>query len=313
MNLRHLSDTELHSETLRIARAERKILTELFHHLLEVQRRRLFSAYGKESLKTYCVESLGYSPDEAGRRIAALSVFASVPSIEEKLNSAELTLTHLLDAKSLFTQEANAGRALSIEKKVEVLNAMTGVATRDAFAVAQSFSPEPREKLRKLDVDHETLDLLQELQDLLAHANPKVSKSDLIKQLVRQKISELRIEPAAPRKVSKAEVLREVVRKADYKCENCGSRHALEIDHILPRALGGTDDPKNLRTLCRNCNQRAAIERFGLRKMDPFINRVRERQMAYRPGPANPRGSVEDGPFLAPVNFFVGSQDAGMG
>ncbi|NUM88778.1 MAG: HNH endonuclease, partial [Bdellovibrionales bacterium] len=51
------------------------------------------------------------------------------------------------------------------------------------------------------------------------------------------------------------------------KCENCHSVYALEIDHRIPRALGGTNDAPNLRLLCRSCNQRAAIQVFGLRKM----------------------------------------------
>ncbi len=31
----------------------------------------------------------------------------------------------------------------------------------------------------------------------------------------------------------------------------CNSRHLIEIDHILPYALGGGADPRNLRLLCR--------------------------------------------------------------
>ena len=34
----------------------------------------------------------------------------------------------------------------------------------------------------------------------------------------------------------------------------CGSRHQIEIDHIIPRALGGDDSPENLRVLCRQHN-----------------------------------------------------------
>jgi 5-methylcytosine-specific restriction endonuclease McrA len=30
---------------------------------------------------------------------------------------------------------------------------------------------------------------------------------------------------------------------------------AVEVDHIVPVAKGGTNDIENLQTLCRNCNQ----------------------------------------------------------
>lgn len=35
----------------------------------------------------------------------------------------------------------------------------------------------------------------------------------------------------------------------------CGA-WASHVDHITPRALGGTDDPANLRAACRACNLR---------------------------------------------------------
>lgn len=50
-----------------------------------------------------------------------------------------------------------------------------------------------------------------------------------------------------------------VFQRDDHTCQYCG-RHAgedgcvLEIDHILPRALGGKDEPANLVTACRDCN-----------------------------------------------------------
>jgi hypothetical protein len=71
---------------------------------------------------------------------------------------------------------------------------------------------------------------------------------------------------------SKAQIRREVFHRAASKCENCGSEYALEIDHIIPQALGGSSDSENLRLLCRHCNQRAAIETFGQQKMDVYLS-----------------------------------------
>jgi ATP adenylyltransferase len=49
----------------------------------------------------------------------------------------------------------------------------------------------------------------------------------------------------------------EVLKKAQFHCELCGISadvRALEVDHIVPRNLGGTDDPSNLQALCYSCN-----------------------------------------------------------
>lgn len=48
--------------------------------------------------------------------------------------------------------------------------------------------------------------------------------------------------------------------KSDFKCEKCCSQTNLQIDHIMPLALGGGHSVENLRLLCFNCNQRSRIE-----------------------------------------------------
>jgi ATP adenylyltransferase len=49
----------------------------------------------------------------------------------------------------------------------------------------------------------------------------------------------------------------DVIRRAKGRCEACGvsvEERALEVDHIVPRNNGGTDDPANLQALCYLCN-----------------------------------------------------------
>jgi hypothetical protein len=47
-----------------------------------------------------------------------------------------------------------------------------------------------------------------------------------------------------------------VYERDEYRCVHCGDTEQLSLDHIIPWALGGGDDPENLRTLCRQCNSR---------------------------------------------------------
>jgi 5-methylcytosine-specific restriction endonuclease McrA len=39
-------------------------------------------------------------------------------------------------------------------------------------------------------------------------------------------------------------------------CERCGATADLTLDHVIPIALGGTNDPDNIAVLCRSCNSR---------------------------------------------------------
>jgi hypothetical protein len=49
----------------------------------------------------------------------------------------------------------------------------------------------------------------------------------------------------------------EILRRDQNACQYCGSMApdvALTIDHVVPVALGGSDDPTNLAAACRDCN-----------------------------------------------------------
>ena len=49
----------------------------------------------------------------------------------------------------------------------------------------------------------------------------------------------------------------EILKRAKFRCELCGisaEQKALEVDHIIPRNQGGTDDQSNLQALCYSCN-----------------------------------------------------------
>ncbi|MEU8151720.1 HNH endonuclease [Nonomuraea sp. NPDC048901] len=49
----------------------------------------------------------------------------------------------------------------------------------------------------------------------------------------------------------------EIFRRDNHTCQSCGAKAPdvkLEPDHVIPTALGGSDEPSNLRTLCADCN-----------------------------------------------------------
>lgn len=81
----------------------------------------------------------------------------------------------------------------------------------------------------------------------------------------------------------------EVFKRDEFCCQYCGRRSpdvVLEVDHIVPRCEGGTDDPINLRTSCWDCNHGKAGVPLNevLTGEDPHDRAVllleRERQLA---------------------------------
>lgn len=75
MKLRSLTDNELLENTKRLALKERAIMIEVLHHLNEVNFRKAFSPKF-QSLFQYATMELGYSADQAARRIDAMKLQA---------------------------------------------------------------------------------------------------------------------------------------------------------------------------------------------------------------------------------------------
>ncbi len=60
---------------------------------------------------------------------------------------------------------------------------------------------------------------------------------------------------------------RETVMARDgEKCVRCNSQEFLQIDHIFPKSIGGTNALTNLRVLCRSCNAGRPVAGKGLIK-----------------------------------------------
>jgi hypothetical protein len=82
--------------------------------------------------------------------------------------------------------------------------------------------------------------------------NGELSEADLLRRIESERLTR---PPISQR-------LRYAILKRDREqCVKCGaspkknSEVTLEVDHIIPFAKGGTNDPTNLQTLCWSCNQ----------------------------------------------------------
>lgn len=47
-----------------------------------------------------------------------------------------------------------------------------------------------------------------------------------------------------------------VLRRDGFRCQYCGSSHAITIDHVLPKSRGGPDTWENLVAACIPCNNK---------------------------------------------------------
>ncbi len=162
---------------------------------------------------------------------------------------------------------------------------LTAQKTRVHFTASRKF-------LKKLDA----------ARDALSHSHPSAGIEEILEaglDLLLEREAKRKGLVKKPRAVPPpssdpdhvpAHVRRAVWERDGGKCqfrlpngEICGSRHQLEIDHVIPRAAGGPSTIENCRLTCRGHNQLAARRFFGDVAMDRYA----------RPrGPAAPRRST---------------------
>jgi hypothetical protein len=91
----------------------------------------------------------------------------------------------------------------------------------------------------------------------------------------------------------------EVLRRDGYACRYCGAKApevVLHVDHVIPEALGGSDEPSNLATSCEDCNSGKASTVPDA----PTVADIDERDQRWRSAVAQAaQESVEDSPEQA--------------
>ena len=163
--------------------------------------------------------------------------------------------------------------------------------------------------------DDETLALLEELRNLLAHQVPSGDPAEVLKLCMREKLTRIQRRrcgasadarahhvaaarmPLADARHIPGEVRREVWDRDAGACtfesdrgHRCGSRRFVEFDHVIPIARGGVSTADNLRLRCRAHNQFEARRVFG----DGFMERKREAAQVTAAEEHRERAAIEE-------------------
>lgn len=360
MNLNHLTDDALRISSQKATQNERAATSLVLHHLREVDRRRLYSKWKYQDLKSYAVDELKYTEDEAWLRISAMRFLKDLPELEERINNGALKLSTLVLAKRAFAVEAKQTSVLkpqielenqlvnllqfettailhrTKEDKLRIIEKLENVSKREAIKIIETetgVSVKSQESIRPLSngtfemkfiVTKDVLKNIDKAKGLLAHSHPNISQGKLLELALTALIKEIDPTAKAKKTVGKFEANSQEPSKAcstvpeqsrqgstqqmkrsglsnstfransihnafynssyipsavrhhvwirdEGKCTNCKSNYAVQYEHVAPLAKGGKSTPENLKLLCRNCNQRSAIEQFGIKKISRYL------------------------------------------
>jgi hypothetical protein len=287
-------DAQFSQDVRRSNEATHKVLVGIAN----CERERHFVVLGFGSIYDWLIKRHKFSESAAHRRVQASRLLALVP--EEKFTSGEVNLTTLTQVATVVRkEEKRTGQRMTKEAKRELvakIERKTSAQTEQLLATEFPETSKGKDTIRALNADESrlTTDLpaktrakLERLKELLGTQNSAEVLDEAFTALLKQ----LDSPETAPRETAAKSVpkkLRRYVIQKAQTCEyvdpitkqRCNSTHNLQVDHVIPKAKGGTNQLNNLRCLCRQHNLHAAEIAFGRDYMNRFRT-VREPHQPY--------------------------------
>ncbi len=313
----HKFDAEFAQDVRRSNEATHKVLVGI----QACERARHFVVLGFGSVYDWLIKRHKFSESAAHRRVQASRLLALVP--EEKFTRGDVNLTTLTQvATSVRKEEKRTGQRMTKEAKQELVSKIerkTSAQTEQLLAAQFPETSTGKDTLRSLSADESrlTTDLpqatrakLERLKELLGTQSSAEVLDEAFTALLKQ------LEPAlaetAPCETaakSLPQKLRRYIIQRAKTCEyvdpvtgqRCNSTHNLQVDHIVPKAKGGTNQLSNLRCLCRLHNLHAAELEFGRAHMNKFRT-VREPTKSYS-WPQKEKGPVSGALYASSRSF----------
>lgn len=296
IDLSTLSDIDLTEKLHSLAKCERENIAAVIETLREFGiKRKLHEPTPYPSLFVYCTKALGYSEDAAVMRIRVAKASGDYPSLLNRLRSGELNLTaasllapHLTSEnhRSLLDRAKGKSRR-DVEKMIarfnpepakrEVIRHMgpppAVPAGEPDLGLVVEAPTEVEERVRfSFTGTEELLAAVERCRRLLGKRRLEEIFPEAVSALLEKLERPARRRPSSARSRRVPFWVRQEVRKRDEgRCafvdaqgRRCCGQDFLEFDHITPWALGGpSNDPGNVRLLCRMHNQHLGRRRFG--------------------------------------------------
>ena len=295
MDLCECTDEALLDQVTKLVGSHRVLTAKLVAHLAEIEARRLHLLAGFSSMFDFCTKSLHLGEGEAFRRILAARLGRRFPVVYRLLASGAVTLSTLEHLREWLTAENHEElfAAVANKSKLEV----------QALLAARFPRPDKPSRIRRSTIEPHSesrfaieftasavlREKLERCRDLLSHANPSRDLGVVIERAVdllledleKRRLARVRrpgrarnapqgrpsgITNAARRAVFERDGMQCTYVAADGR--RCDARAFLELDHVEPRALGGSNEARNLRVRCRAHNQLWAEQCFGRERVE---------------------------------------------
>jgi hypothetical protein len=306
-DLGHIGDDELLRVIERMAVEESTRMTAFLAYLGEADRRGVPVKAGYSSTFDYCVRRLKLSESETYRRIQAARAAILRPQLLAAMKEGQLSLS----AVSLIAPHVRRPDAPEIishaegKSTKELENLLAPLVPqfpkrdriRSVAVVSKSSGTDGAEKppIVRVEFNFQGSPALRaainRAKELLSNKFPFGGLEDVLLEIVLDYLSrhepQTRLDiPSSPPPRGRSKIARSTRRavwaRAGGRCSYsgpdgtlCQTRHFLELDHIVPRALGGDNSENNLRLLCRAHNDAERRRILGEGELSTELSRER--------------------------------------
>ncbi|WP_413943222.1 HNH endonuclease [Bdellovibrio sp. HCB-162] len=274
MSLQNIGNSELVARLEKLVRTERKITHVILLHILEIEDRKIYAELG-------IAEKLESGALNLTQLTQVQKCIKGEMRTSGTIISQSQTQKILQEIENKNTFETQKVLAAEFNQPIQTI---------------ETVKPQADETVRlEITLSKEEFEELKKAKELLSHICIDGSWSDVISTLAKKfnnsklgnKISnptkitsvltptsthsfsiakDQRCKRPNRRKYMSVQIKRKLLKNARYCCEyvnpetgaKCSSKYQLQIDHIHPWSLGGSDEIGNLRVLCRTHNIFAA-------------------------------------------------------
>lgn len=284
---------------------ERNTSHNILLHLKEIEARKIYAEMGFSSLFWMLVRYFKQSESSARDRLKALGLMMEVPAVEDRLISGDLCMSTVSMAQRQISREEKlSGKKVSKEKKIEIVDSITGKTMAETEVLLfqhlpetasnpQSFERRVSENATRmsLTVPDDVRDMMVRLKELWAHVDPTMDNVEVMRRAFKLALE--KVDPTQRKKTQSAtesvkhrsnkrltyygkEFDRALWERAGSQCEyvapktrcRCSCKFGLQREHIIPIGMGGTNELSNMQLLCRAHNDLRARKVFGNKKID---------------------------------------------